>query len=89
MADLCEVIVRCATLEERMVNDTFNVGAQEFGTMRDNFQTVLDRAGHGKHVIGFPAAPVILVLKMLEGLHLSPLYEWIYETAARESFVSI
>ena len=47
------------------------------------------RAGHGKHVIGLPAAPVILLLKMLEGLHLSPLYEWIYETAARESFVSI
>ncbi len=34
--------------------------------MRDNIQAVLDRAGHGKHVIGLPAAPVILLLKMLE-----------------------
>jgi nucleoside-diphosphate-sugar epimerase len=89
VSDLCEVIVLCATLGAQAVNDTFNVGAQEFGTMRDNLQAVLDRAGHGKHVIGFPAAPVILMLKMLEGLHLSPLYEWIYETAALESFVSI
>lgn len=89
VSDLCDVIVLCATLATQLVNDTFNVGAQEFGTMRDNLQAVLDRAGHGKHVIGFPAAPVILLLKILESLHLSPLYEWIYETAALESYVSI
>jgi nucleoside-diphosphate-sugar epimerase len=89
VADLCEVISRCATRDVPLVNDTFNVGAKEFGTMRDNFQAVLDRAGHGKHVIGVPAKPVIALLKLLEGLHLSPLYQWIYETAARDSFVSI
>ncbi len=32
---------------------------------------------------------MIALLKALEGLHLSPLYQWIYETAARDSFVSI
>ncbi len=89
VADLCDVIVLCATLESQVVNDTFNVGAKDFGTMRDNFQTVLDRAGHGKRIVSLPAAPVIALLKLLEGLHLSPLYQWIYETAARESFVSI
>jgi hypothetical protein len=71
------------------VNDTFNVGAKVFGTMRDNFQAVLDRAGHGKHVIELPVKPIIAALEILEYLHLSPLYEWIYETAAIESFVSI
>jgi nucleoside-diphosphate-sugar epimerase len=89
VADLCDVILLCATMPVRAVNDTFNVGAQEFGTMRDNLQAVLDRAGHGGHVIPVPATPVIMGLKLLEKLHLSPLYEWIYETAARESFVSI
>lgn len=87
--DLCEVIVRCATADPAIANDTLNVGAKEFGTMRENFQAVLDRAGHGKHVVGLPVQPVIAVLKLLEALHLSPLYQWIYETAARESFVSI
>jgi nucleoside-diphosphate-sugar epimerase len=57
--------------------------------MRENFQAVLDRAGHDKHVVGLPVQPVIALLKLLEALHLSPLYQWIYETAARESFVSI
>lgn len=89
VADLCDVIVLCATLNKEAVNATFNVGAKVFGTMRDNFQSVLDRAGHGKHVIGLPVQPVIGLLRLLESLHLSPLYQWIYETAARESFVSI
>ena len=87
--DLCEAILLCATFDSIRVNDTFNIGACKFGTMRDNFQAVLDRAGHGKHVIGLPAQPVILTLKLLEQLHLSPIYEWIYDTAAQESFVSI
>jgi nucleoside-diphosphate-sugar epimerase len=87
--DLCAVIERCATLMRVWVNDTFNVGASEFGTMRENFQAVLDRAGHGKRVIGFPAMPVIAALRLLEALHLSPIYQWIYDTAAKDSFVSI
>lgn len=28
-----------------------SVGTNKFGTIRDNFQAVLDRAGHGKHVV--------------------------------------
>jgi nucleoside-diphosphate-sugar epimerase len=89
VADLCDLISSCMKLNPDTVNDTFNVAAKVYGTMRDNFQTVLDRAGHGKHVIGLPAKPVIAALELLEYLHLSPLYQWIYATAATESFVSI
>jgi len=89
VADLCEVILLCLTKDAREVNDTFNAGAKVFGTMRENFQSVLDRAGHGKRVIGLPVGPAIALLKVLERMHLSPLYPWIYETAGRESFVSI
>jgi nucleoside-diphosphate-sugar epimerase len=87
--DLCDVIASCVTLPPDAVNDIFNVGAKVYGTMRDNFQAVLDRAGHGKHVIGLPVKPIIAALEILESLHLSPLYQWIYATAAQESFVSI
>ncbi len=86
--DLCEAIHLCSTSERNLVNDTFNVAAKEFGSMRDNFQAVLDRAGHGKRVISVPAQPSIWVLRILELLHLSPFYKWIYQTAARQSFVS-
>lgn len=87
--DLCEAIWRCATLPEDVVNDTFNIGAKEFGTPRSDFQAVLDEAGHGKRVVSLPERPVILSLRLLELMRLSPLYKWIYETAGKESFVSI
>ena len=87
--DLCEVIWLCATLPEDVVNDTFNVGAKEFGTPRADFQAVLDEAGHCKRVISLPERPVIMALRLLELMHLSPLYKWIYETVGKESFVEI
>lgn len=87
--DLCEAIHACMTLDAEKVNDTFNIGAAEFTTMRQDYQAVLDEAGFGKRIIPFPAGPVILALKVLEALNLSPLYPWIYETASKDSFVSI
>lgn len=87
--DLCDAIYLCATLPEEKVNDTFNIGAKEFTTMKEDYQAVLDRAGFGKKIRGFPAAPMIWTLRLLELLHLSPLYKWVYETASKDSFVSI
>ena len=57
--------------------------------MREDYQAVLDEAGYGKKIRGFPAAPMIWTLRFLELLHLSPLYKWVYETASKDSFVSI
>ena len=87
--DLCGAIWLALTGEEAVVNDTFNIGAKAFGTMREDYQAVLDAAGHGKRIRGFPAAPMIWTLRFLEWLHLSPLYKWVYETACEDSFVSI
>lgn len=87
--DLCDAIYLCATKQKRLVNDTFNIGAKEYTTMKEDYQVVLDKAGFGKKVIGFPAAPVIWGLRALEALHISPLYRWVYETASKDSFVSI
>lgn len=89
VADLCTAIVACAELPVESVNDTFNVGALQFGSLRDSFQAVLDRAGHGKHIVGVPAQAVIAALRVLEALHLSPIYRWIYDTAGKDSYVSI
>jgi nucleoside-diphosphate-sugar epimerase len=87
--DLCEAIYLCATLPCEQASDTFNIGAKEFTTMKEDYQAVLDKAGFGKKIHGFPAAPVIWTLRVLEALKLSPLYKWVYETAATDSFVSI
>ncbi len=87
--DLCDAIYLCCTLADDAVNDTFNIGAAEFTTMGEDYQTVLDYAGYGKKVTPLPAEPAIWVLRTLEALNLSPLYKWVYETAAKDSFVSI
>lgn len=87
--DLCEAIYLAATVNADRANDTFNIGAKKFESLATDFQAVLDRAGYGKHIRRLPAAPAVAILKLLEMLGLSPLYQWIYETADKESFVSI
>lgn len=87
--DLCQAIYLCATLDEKVANDTYNIGAKVYTTMKEHYQAVLDEAGYGKKIKTFPAAPMIWTLRFLEALHLSPLYKWVYETAATDSFVSI
>ncbi|MDQ2682723.1 MAG: NAD-dependent epimerase/dehydratase family protein [Chloroflexota bacterium] len=87
--DLCSAIWICLTGPEATVNDTFNIGAAEFTTMGEDYQAVLDEAGFGKKVRGTPATPAILALRVLEKLNVSPLYKWVYETASKDSFVSI
>ncbi len=86
--DLCEGIWLCATQTREIVNDTFNIGAERFETPRADFQAVLDYAGHGKRIVPIPEKPAILLLRLLESLSLSPLYQWIYETIGKESYVS-
>jgi len=87
--DLCEGVYLLLTKGEKMANDTYNMGAKEFTTMKEDYQSVLDKAGFGKKIISLPAKPAIWTLRFLEILNLSPLYKWIYETAVEDSFVSI
>ncbi len=87
--DLDEAIWSAMTLPKDKVATEFNIGAKEFTTMKEDYQAVLDRAGHGKKIVGMPIKPLIFILRILEKLHLSPLYPWVYETASTDSFVSI
>lgn len=87
--DLCAAISLCAELPAERVNDTFNIGATDFAMMGEDYQAVLDYAGFGKRITPLPAAPAIWLLRALEMMNLSPLYKWVYETAAKDSYVSI
>jgi nucleoside-diphosphate-sugar epimerase len=87
--DLCQAIWLAATGDRATVDDVFNIGAAVYTTLGQDFQAVLDAAGHGKRIIPIPAGPAVWVLRALERLGLSPLYQWVYETVATDSFVSI
>ena len=87
--DLCDAIYLCMVKDKKVANDTYNIGAKVFATMKEDYQAVLDKAGFNKRIIPFPSWPLIWTLRILELLRLSPLYKWVYETAAKDSFVSI
>lgn len=89
VSDLCKAIELSITSPAELANDTFNIGAERFGTFKEDFQHVLDLAGFGRKVVGLPASPAIWTLRILDKLGLSPLYPWVYETAVKDSFVSI
>ncbi len=87
--DLNDSIYLCATKPASIVNDTFNIGAKEFTTMKEDFGALLAYAGFGKKIIPIPSFLVLTPLRILEFFKLSPLYKWVYETAPQDSFVSI
>ena len=66
-----------------------NIGAGVFGTVRDDLQALIDHAGSGSRLFPVPVAAAEISLRALELARLSPLAEWHYKTAHKDSFVSI
>lgn len=87
--DLCDAVIRCLEGDRAAVSDVFNIGAREFSTIRADFQAVLDEAGFGRRIVSIPERPARAALRALEALRLSPVYRWVYDTAGKESVVSI
>src|SRR5215470_6698274 len=85
--DLVEATVAAA--ERDVAGETFNVGATEFGTVRSDLEGLIAHAGSGSRLRPFPARPAELGLRALELARLSPLAEWHYRTAHRDSFVDV
>lgn len=87
--DLCGAIRLCLEGPGDALDEVYNIGAEEYTTLRQDFQAVLDEAGHGKRIVSIPVGPALAALRLLEKAGGSPLYQWIYDTVFRESFVSI
>jgi nucleoside-diphosphate-sugar epimerase len=85
--DLVEATLSAATAEA--AGETFNVGATEFGTVRSDLDALIAHAGSGSRLRPVPARPAELVLRALELARLSPLAEWHYRTAHRDSYVDV
>jgi len=86
--DLVDAIVLAAERREA-AGETVNVGAGRFGTVRSDLQTVIDHAGSASRLTEVPARPAEIALRTLELLRVSPLAEWHYKTAHRDSFVDV
>jgi nucleoside-diphosphate-sugar epimerase len=87
--DLVEAIVRCFDSNTPVAGETFNVGADRFGTVGEDLQSLITHAGSGSRLRPVPARLAEPALRLLERAHLSPLAEWHYRTAHRDSYVAI
>jgi nucleoside-diphosphate-sugar epimerase len=87
--DLCDAIYLAMTHEGQDGNDIFNVGAISNLTENDYVGALCEYAKSGSRVMHTPVWLVIPTLVVLEKLHLSPLYKWVYGTAHKDSFVSV
>jgi nucleoside-diphosphate-sugar epimerase len=86
--DLADAIVRAAEAPGA-AGETFNVGATEFGTVRSDLQALIDHAGSSSVLRPIPVKPAEFALRALELARLSPLAEWHYRTAHKDSFVDV
>ena len=74
--DLADAVLRAAAREKPA---TYNIGATEFGTMRETLQAVVDHAATGSRVRSLPAAPAKVAMRTLATLGLAPFapYHWL------------
>ena len=86
--DLVDAIVRTGSVPEA-ARQTFNIGATEFGTVRSDLQSLIDHAGSASRLRPVPVRPAEIALRALELLRVSPLAEWHYKTAHKDSFVDV
>jgi nucleoside-diphosphate-sugar epimerase len=74
--DLADACLRAADREKPA---TYNVGAMEFGTMRETLQALVDHAGTGSAVRSLPAAPARVAMQALARVGMAPFapYHWL------------
>jgi nucleoside-diphosphate-sugar epimerase len=74
--DLAEACLRAAA---RPGPATYNIGASEFGTMRETLQALVDHAATGSRVRSLPVAPARFAMRALSTAGLAPFapYHWL------------
>ncbi|MBI2039965.1 NAD(P)-dependent oxidoreductase [Candidatus Microgenomates bacterium] len=87
--DLVEVIYLFCRGNKGSYNGVFNIGAEKFGTVKKDLGELFKFAKSGSKVFPTPAWLIKKLLWLFDKLKLSPLYQWVYDTADKDSFVSI
>lgn len=88
VTDLCDSVWSAALSTSKKTLGAFNVGATRFKTIAEDLTEFFIEVNSRSRVMPIPAALVKTPLRIAEALHLSPLYQWVYDTADKDSFVS-
>ena len=86
--DLVDAIVKASRAPD-VAGEAFNIGAKDFGTVREDLQALVDHAGSSSRLTPVPVRAGGARAAGSRALRVSPLAEWHYKTAHKDSFVSI
>lgn len=87
--DLVEACYLFCLKNNKAFDGAFNIGAEVFKTVKQDLGELFKFAKSGSKIFPTPAFIVKKALFIFEKLGLSPLYQWVYDTADKDSFVSI
>ncbi len=84
-----DVVEASILAAEKGSNDDFNIGAEEFSTVRGDLESLVRHAGSGSRVISIPAPMAKIPLQVLDLMRLSPLMDWQYKVADKPFYFDI
>ena len=80
--DMASAIYLAATKPCR--NEEFNVGAQEFNSLRTDLESLVNHAGTRTRIISLPSRPIRPLLKLQEMLRLGPFVDYHYHVITHD-----
>ncbi len=90
---LLEVVDLCSAIESALLvrksGETYNVGAEKFGTWQEDLGALIKHAKSKSKIICLPVKTTQFALSILETFNLSPIIAWHYKTFPVDSYVSI
>lgn len=86
ISDLVECSMLCI---ERKKMGIYNVGTNQYSTLRDNLISLIRHAGTDSKVVGLPVGLTVSTLRILDFLHLSPLGPFHYRTYHKPFYFDI
>ncbi len=87
--DLSDAILLCLTADRAVANDTFNIGAEGCGAVRDDIQALIDSADSGARIVRQPIRATLLCLSAPGTLRVSPLLRSVSEMSTGDACLSI
>lgn len=79
-----DLVDACIKAEDKGNNMVFNIGNDDYGTMKDDIYELIKYAKSKSEVVPLNAAFVRFMLKLLDIVKLSPFSDWHYQTIDKE-----
>jgi len=89
MSDVEDFCAAALAAIRKEANDDYNVGAAEFGTVREDLQALIDHAGTRAKLLAVPTPAIRAVLQPLEAIGRSPFNVWHWKSAPKPFYFDL